>query len=313
MKRKTHNEFINELKNINSNIKILGEYKNSSTKIQCECLICENKWKAKPSHLLSGHGCPECAKKQRAKSNTKTHEQFIVELTKVNPNIKVLNKYKHSQDKILCECLICQHQWEVIPQNLLRGYGCPECSQKESAKARIKTHEQFIDKLMEINSNIKVLERYEKAKNKILCECLICQHQWSTTPNDLLNGHSCTVCKSSKGELKILKFLQTHNITYVVQKRFDDCRLKQSLPFDFYLPKHNICIEYDGEHHFRVVDFSSHDFERASQQFEKIKLRDEIKTQYCKENNIKLLRIPYWDFDNIENILKKEILHNEIN
>lgn len=70
------------------------------------------------------------------------------------------------------------------------------------------------------------------------------------------------------------------------------------LPFDFYLPEYNLCIEYDGEQHFKPVDFANKGREWADKQFEIRRTCDEIKTEYCKKNNIKLLRIPY--FKNIE-------------
>lgn len=116
------------------------------------------------------------------------------------------------------------------------------------------------------------------------------------------------MCKSSKGELKILKFLKTHNIEYIAQKRFDDCKFKQPLPFDFYLPDYNMCIEYDGELHFKEVDYFG-----GKEQLNLQQKHDNIKNKYCQENNIKLLRIPYWDFNDIDEILDKEIPRNEIN
>lgn len=69
------------------------------------------------------------------------------------------------------------------------------------------------------------------------------------------------------------------------------------MPFDFYLPMYNMAIEYDGEFHYRQIPGFN---DLPSQQH-----RDEIKTQYCEENDIILLRIPYWDKDNIESILKE--------
>ena len=70
----------------------------------------------------------------------------------------------------------------------------------------------------------------------------------------------------------------------------------------------NLCIEYDCMQHFQPTDFTSTMSEKeVLEQFEIIKKRDEIKNTYCKEHNINLLRIPYWDFENIENILKSQL------
>jgi very-short-patch-repair endonuclease len=103
----------------------------------------------------------------------------------------------------------------------------------------------------------------------------------------------CPICRESKGEISIRKFLSEKNINFISQYKFDDCRNKLPLSFDFYLTDYNICIEFDGRQHFVVgLLFSRY--------IEDIQLRDKIKNKYCKKNNIKLIRIR---FD--ENILKK--------
>lgn len=118
---------------------------------------------------------------------------------------------------------------------------------------------------------------------------------------DYLN---CEGLKTSYGELRIKKFLEEKNIKFIREKKFKTClnSEKNKLPFDFYLPKYNICIEYDGEHHFHVVTkYGGKDF------FNKVKEHDKIKTEWCISNNIKLLRIPYNKKNKIPDILKKEI------
>ena len=93
-----------------------------------------------------------------------------------------------------------------------------------------------------------------------------------------------------------------NNILYEREKQFKDCRDKQVLPFDFYLPDYNLCIEYDGEQHFKEVKWFG-----GKEGFEKRVKHDNMKNKYCEDNNINLLRIPYTEFENIENILKQAI------
>jgi very-short-patch-repair endonuclease len=88
----------------------------------------------------------------------------------------------------------------------------------------------------------------------------------------------------------------------IEQKCFEDCKDKRVLPFDFYLEDYNILIEYDGELHYKESRYKN-----SQDKLNIIKNHDNIKNNYCKENNIKLIRIPYTEFDNIENILKKEL------
>ena len=68
-----------------------------------------------------------------------------------------------------------------------------------------------------------------------------------------------------------------------------------------------MCVEYDGIGHFEPINFNGINDKRANEGFKKQKLHDQIKDKYCLDNNIKLIRIPYWEFDNIENILKQEL------
>lgn len=108
----------------------------------------------------------------------------------------------------------------------------------------------------------------------------------------------------SKGEKAVEQVLQDLNITYLPQYTFLDCKDKNLLPFDFYLPKLNKCIEYDGQHHYYPVTFNGVSEDRAKENHLVTVKHDKIKNKYCKENNIELLRIPYYDFKNIEVIVR---------
>ena len=90
---------------------------------------------------------------------------------------------------------------------------------------------------------------------------------------------------------------------YIEQYKFKDCVYIDKLVFDFYIPSLNICIEYDGEGHYKPFRFSK-DKKAMQKKLEETQIRDKIKDKYCKENNIKLIRIPYFEFDNIDEILK---------
>ena len=107
----------------------------------------------------------------------------------------------------------------------------------------------------------------------------------------------------SKGEKAIEQVLQDLNITYLPQYTFSDCKDKNMLPFDFYLPDLNKCIEYDGQHHYYPVTFNGVSEEKAKENHLITIKHDQIKNEYCKNNNIELLRIPYYDFKNIKTII----------
>ena len=106
----------------------------------------------------------------------------------------------------------------------------------------------------------------------------------------------------SKGEDKIQRYLKANKIQFKEQKTFAACKHQRVLPFDFYLPSHKILIEYQGQQHYKAIDFFGGK-EALIQQ----KKRDRIKKRYARKRNIKLIIISYKKFSHIDNILKRKI------
>lgn len=137
-------------------------------------------------------------------------------------------------------------------------------------------------------------------KRTWLCLC-DCGNYCEVTLSDLVTGNtqSCGCQQMSHGERLIFDLLTQYQISFVPQKTFNDCRYYRKLPFDFYLENYNVVIEYDGEQHFRPVDFFG-----GEEEFNIRKKRDEIKTNYCIKHNIHLIRIPYYfTKDEIQDII----------
>ena len=103
-----------------------------------------------------------------------------------------------------------------------------------------------------------------------------------------MSGGGCPKCKSSRGEQLIINFLKNNNIKFVFQKKFENCKYKRLLSYDFYLPDKNICIEFDGIQHFKPINKFGGEQGLLNRQN-----NDEIKNIYCHTNNIKLIRIKY--------------------
>lgn len=114
-------------------------------------------------------------------------------------------------------------------------------------------------------------------------------------------GRYCTDCVSneSHGEKSVIEYCTNNDIIYVKQKKYDDCKNINRLPFDFHLPEHNLIIEFDGQDHFKQNGYRGGADKLISR-----KKNDNIKTEYCLKNNIKLLRISYSELKNIDGILE---------
>ena len=291
--KRTHDQYMRDVAVINNNIKVVGAYINLQTPILHICKIDGHQWLAKPNNILHGKGCPVCAGNM-----SKTHTDYIKELYRVNPNIEAIEEYAGAKIKILHRCKIDDNTWSVAPSSTLMGHGCPECQRKTISQKLMKDHDTYVRQVEITNPNIEVLEEYRGSEIAILHMCKIDGHKWIAKPGNILYGTGCPHCNQSHGEKQIAAILTEHSIEFVQQKTFDACKDKSCLPFDFYLPKHNVCIEYDGHQHFKPVDFAGKGEEWAKKQFLLVQKHDEIKNQYCKDNNINLLRIPY--FKNIE-------------
>ena len=263
----------------------LVEYKNSQTKVK---IICPNHgiFEQIPNSHLRNHGCPHCNGGIKL-----TLEQFINKSNKIHIGkydyLLVDYKNAHIKIKIICK----KHgMFKQTPYSHLNGNGCPKCI------GRNKTTNEFIKESKEIHGDKYdySLTEYIKHIKKIKIICT--KHGiFEQTPHNHLSGFGCIKCNESKGELEIRKILENNNIKYISQKRFEKCKNINILPFDFYLPNLNLCIEYDGEQHYKPINYFG-----GKKEFKNIQIRDQIKNKYCKNNNIKLLRIKY-----NENILDK--------
>ena len=110
-----------------------------------------------------------------------------------------------------------------------------------------------------------------------------------------MSGKGCSKCSNNyKGEIAIGNFLTEYKIEFEEQKRFNDCKDSNTLPFDFYLPQYNLCIEFDGIQHFEPIKRSkTMSDKQAEKNLKYTQNHDKIKTEYCKNNRINLLRIRY--------------------
>lgn len=300
LKEKNKINFIKKLKEKHKNIKLIGDYINSQTKTKFRCTIHNFEWMSIPNNLFYRKSPCNLCKKEKIITKI-TEEEFFKSLPeKIKKEITFIGKYLNTVNKIKVKCNLCGREWYALPSNLKKNHGCINCNRHNK-----KTHEQFIKELSKKNKDILILEKYINTNTKIKFKCLKCNKIHKKYPFELLQGRGCHRCNKSLGEKKISLWLDIKNIKYIEQKIFDDCFFKKPLKFDFYLPYYNLCIEYDGEQHFsKTYHWITNDTE-----FLNIKIRDNIKNEYCKNNNITLLRIPYTEFRNIDNILQTNIIN----
>ena len=295
----TKEQFIEKAKEIHGNKYDYNNinYKNCEVKVDILCKI-HGIFKQRPSSHLQGYGCSKCAKNFSSKDN-------FIKIAKDIHNNKYdysLVDYKNNKTKVKIIC----HDHGIFTQrpdnHIGLKHGCPSCGQISTNNSLTFSKDDFIKQAKKIHSNKYdynfTIYKNNKTKVKIKCS----KHGFFfQTPNKHLHGHGCPICKESVGERVIRNFLLKNKIEFISQKRFDDCKFKISLIFDFYIPNLNICIEFDGLQHFEINEFFG-----GIKSFDELKIKDEIKNKYCRNNNIKLIRLK--NIKTIENILNKKII-----
>jgi very-short-patch-repair endonuclease len=250
------------------------------------------------SHLLKKNGCEKCLsiKKYISSTRVKSKLKFIEDAINLCGDKFDYSKVDYINNKTPVIIIFNNKEYRQRPDSHLSGKSVElewkkNMGQDEFIKKAIKKHGELYD--------------YHLVEYKKTSECvnIICKkHGVFKQKAELhLKGNGCYKCKFSSGEKIISNFFEINNIKYESQYKFDDCKNINKLSFDFYLYDYNLCIEYDGSQHFIKNDFFGED------SFQKTIKNDMIKNNYCKENNINLLRIPYTDYKNIEKILYNEM------
>lgn len=266
-----------------------SKYINSKTKIDIICLQ-HGVFKQVAAMHLTGQGCPKCNGK------SKTTEDIINEFNKIHGDRYnyLFVKYKGAYDKVKISCSI-HGVFEQTPNDHLGGHGCSKCGKSENltTKIFIKKSEIVHDHKFDYS-----LSDYKNINTKVKIICPI-HGIFEQIPKVHMNGFGCKNCNESRGEKFIDNFFKNTNIKTIRQYSFKDCRYKLPLPYDFYLPELNTCIEFQGIQHYKPVKLFGGELA-----FVECKLRDDIKQNYCNNNNINLVIVKY--DDNIEEFLKKE-------
>ena len=291
------------------------------TKVAVRCDYCGDtvmvKYRDYTHYKFDKYSCKHCRQKKTSEYNLAERQENLYKraLDFCNKmNYELITKKSdilNAESRALYRCPKHGiHETKIY--TLISGHICIDCSIEENGMKSRKSIEDVYNDFKKYGGELLNKEDYLgwNVKNlKVVCSecgeifitsyCAFMQHE----------GQLCSKCTSSmsRGEQEVKKYLEENNMQFYTQFRFDDCRNIAALPFDFYLPDYNICIEYDGEGHFIPIRRGKMSDLEALELLENIKFRDEIKTSYCDKNLIHLIRIPYWEFNNIKDILNKEL------
>lgn len=275
------------------------EYKNSTTKV---CITCfeHGDFYIRPSDFLSGHKCPECAGVKKM-----TKETFIEKAKNLYGDKYDYSKVEYVNNKTKV-CIICHEKdrynvehgefWQR-PNDHLSGYECPKCKNEY-----VPTTEEWVERAKEIHG-----DKYDYSKvryiNAFTKVCIICPEHgefWQTPCNHIENNANCPICNSNKKsnmEEHIAELLEKNGIEFERQKTFDWLKYKRHLYLDYYLPKHNIVIEVNGEQHYRPIRKFG-----GKESFSLQQRRDDVKKTLCEEHGLQMFTITKLN-NNIDEII----------
>jgi very-short-patch-repair endonuclease len=291
-RKMTQEEFINRSKEIHGDVFTYAKVKyiRSSDKVIITCRIHGDFIVIPNRHLCYKRGCPYCS------GHNKTTSQFIAESKSIHGDSFTYEKteYTTQNNKVIVTCK--EHgDISVRPDGHLRGSKCPYC-----AKCGKRTKQDFIDAAKEMHGDEYCYSKCVYTNRRTPVTVICSDHgPFSVMPTAHKKGQGCPRCRASRGEKRIMRELTKRNISYEFQAKFKTCKTNRTLPFDFLLPESRLLIEYDGIQHHKPMKIFG-----GSDRFERTQYIDNFKTEWSNENGYTLVRIPYWDYDRIPEIIE---------
>lgn len=257
--------------------------------------------------FMIGRRCKNC-KYNKKENNYKTKSfSEIKEYIESRGYTLLSNEYINCKIPLLIQCPNKHNPYLVTWNNFYNNKRCPECAKEKRANAKRLDFNGVKDFI--INQGYRVLSNtYKNNFTKLILQCPK-GHIFKKPYNKFKQGQRCPICYESNGEQIIRNYLVTYNIKFKTQYKFknlvSDCGVLLRFDFAIFDKNNNlIClIEYQGQQHYEPVEYFG-----GKEQFQIQQEHDRRKRNYCINNNIKLLEIPYWDFNNVEEILKEQLL-----
>lgn len=256
----------------------IDEYKNFNTKIRFTCKK-RHSWFATPNSVSSGKSwCLICAG-----LSTEDAKNKLAGIVSERKGIVDLEKYAGANKRLLFQCSQ-GHSWHTTPSSIMTGTWCGRCIGVSKEKAI-----EDLEKLVSEKGGWFDKSKYKSVSSSIEFKCHD-GHIWSARPGNVKHGTWCPFCTESMGERTIRKLLMSRDIKFESEYLLKPTRLRA----DFYIPSRNLIIEFDGEQHFTL--------KWRGRNNPNIRVNDLRKNLWCRDNNIHILRIPFWTLNIEENL-----------
>ena len=275
----------------------LVQYVNINSKVNIICHI-HGIFSQTPNGHVNGKGCLMCSGKNKLNTEDFIEKSKEIHGDKYDYSLVV---YNNTGEKVKIICPIHGVFEQKPNSHIHQKSGCNLCG-CEITKIKETGNTEFFIKKSKITHGDKYDYSLVDYKNSLIKVNIICPIHgiFEQNPNEHSRKSGCPICRESIGEKQIRIILDSNNIKYVREKTFKECKDIGLLRFDFYLPKYNMCIEFDGRQHFETSQLWGGEGELKN-----IQRRDNIKNNYCENNNINLIRIKYDEKIDLLNLINK--------
>lgn len=307
-KKRTTEDFVEEMSRTHPNLEILGEYVNTNTKIKVRCKIHDYTYETTPHRLVQGANCQKCYDERRHLIRVREANDVMENILKIHQDKYVFPKfneeYKNSRSKVTA---ICKqgHTFKIAVNKLLSGQGCRKCSDIENGLKKRLTYEQLIERIKRIHKDRYkypyLKEEFKTTESIITIVCPKHGEFKTGIDNHIYSKTGCPLCNESHLERDI------SNI-FTEASRYYKPKWLGRQNFDFFLPEHNVAIECQGLQHFKACEGFGEE-----EGFEKCLERDFRKNRLAKENNIKIIYVANKCYEKFLNNEQLEGLYDETN
>ena len=281
----------NEIHNNYYDYSLIKDYTNNKSTYE---IICPKHgiFKIRGDTHLRGIKCKKCAYEENAKNSLSNIKDVIKKFKEKHGETYQykMETFKGWNHNMVISCRI-HGDFLQTPGNHINSSGCYKCSREQVGKNQSISFEEFKLKAKKVHGN-----NYDYSKIKWISQSekvnIICNEHGNffQRAREHLRGHGCPRCNLSHGEREIRLFLKERNIEFEEQKKFEGLIYKGELRCDFYLPKFNCVVEYNGLQHYKAVEFWGGEKSLLENQ-----KRDKIKRNFCLKNDINIEIIRYGD------------------
>lgn len=282
-------------------LRLLDPYLGCNHRHKLLCLTCKTSWTTSLNHIIyRGSGCRRCAYEKLGDERRLNLSEIK---SRLNPNVRIVT-FTKSTEPVQCKCRVCGYEWKADAGNLTHGKGCSSCG------GRMRLTLKAVKKRLAILSPTIAIaaKQYVSAHSRLPCRCMVCGHRWSPTWDTLSRGQGCPSCYRTRGGTSIAETEVRQLIERITGWKFPKtypswlqgrCRTR-TRHLDGYNKRHRVAFEYQGQQHYVPRK------DRAADDLEKNKRRDERKRVLCYRYGIRLINIPYWTKD-VEDLIRRKL------